>query len=198
MKVTKITIIFLVACLTLGCQDRRQGITNPEPIVEAEAKSTEQPIPFSFPTKATVVLKDGRSRSGKITDINTQNITIQKGQSIAKEAIANISRIDFNGDIWWPASSKIMKFRGDKDGINMQGKPRRFQLRMDGLEWEDAENGVAIVKPESVIGVDDERTDLLQTIIRNPEKSRYIVSKMEFVPEEQILIITATSRSRTE
>ncbi|NEQ40539.1 MAG: hypothetical protein F6K40_31645 [Okeania sp. SIO3I5] len=80
----------------------------------------------------------------------------------------------------------------------MQGKPRRFQLRMDGLEWEDAENGVAIVKPESVIGVDDERTDLLQTIIRNPEKSRYIVSKMEFVPEEQILIITATSRSRTE
>ncbi|NEP83198.1 MAG: hypothetical protein F6K39_36685 [Okeania sp. SIO3B3] len=79
----------------------------------------------------------------------------------------------------------------------MEGKPRRFQLGMNGLEWEDTEKGIAVVKPEAVVGV-DERKGLPRSIIRNPEKSRYIVSKMEFVPEEQILIITATSLSRTK
>ena len=195
MKINKIIIIFLMICLILGVQDRRQVIANPKLIVEAEAKSTEKPIPFSFPTKATVVLKDGDSRSGKVTDINSQNITIKKGESIVEEAIANIDWIEFNREIWWPASSKFIKLRGDE--VEMKGTPRRFQLRMDGLEWEDAEKGVAVVKMETVVWFDDRKCPC-RTIIREPKKSRYIVSKMEFKPQEQILIITATSLSRTE
>ncbi|MEB3339936.1 hypothetical protein [Okeania sp.] len=194
MKITKITIIFLMACLTLGIQDRRQVIANSKPIVETKAISTTKLIPFSFPTKATVVLKDGDSRSGKLTDINSQNITIKRGQKIAQEAIANIDWIEFNGDIWWPASSKYTKFRGLE--IETKYKPRNFQLRMDGLEWEDAENGVANVKPEAVVGV-DEREGLPRSI-NTSNKSRYIVSKVKFEPDQQILIITATSQSRTE
>ncbi|MGD1703508.1 hypothetical protein [Dapis sp. BLCC M229] len=194
MKINKITIIFLVACLTLGVQDRRQAIANPKAIVEAEAKSTAQPIPFSFPTNATVVLKDGDSRSGKVIDINSQNITIKKGESRRQEAIANVAQIKFNGDIWWPTSSKPIRIRGNE--VEMKGEPRRFQLRMDGLEWEDAENGIAIIKPEAVVGVDERKG--LPRSMRNTGKSRYIVSEMEFEPEQQILIITATSQSRKE
>ncbi len=194
MKITKITIIFLVACLTLGVQDRRQVIANPKPIVEVEAKLTPQPIPFSFPTNAIVVLKDGDSSSGKVIDINSQDITIKKGKSRSQEAIANVTRIKFQGEIWWPTSSKPISIRGNE--IETKGGPRRFQLRMDGLEWEDVEKGIAIIKPEAVVGVDERKG--LPRSMRNIINSRYIVSEMEFEPEQQILIITATSQSRKE
>ncbi|NES06261.1 MAG: hypothetical protein F6K22_27685 [Okeania sp. SIO2F4] len=67
---------------------------------------------------------------------------------------------------------------------------------MDGLEWEDVEKGIAIIKPEAVVGVDDRKG--LPRSMRNIINSRYIVSEMEFEPEQQILIITATSQSRKE
>ena len=37
---TRITIIFLVACLTLMARETREAIANPKSIVQAEAKST--------------------------------------------------------------------------------------------------------------------------------------------------------------
>lgn len=187
-------MIFLMACLTLGVQDRKQAIANPTPILEVEAKLTPQPIPFSFPTNARVVLKDGDSRSGKVIDINSQNITIKKGESRHPEAIANVTRIEFKGEIWWPTSSKSIRIRGGE--LDMNGEPRRFQLRMDGLEWEDVEKGIAIIQPEAVVGVDERKG--LPRSMRNIINSRYIVSEMEFEPEQQILIITATSQSRKE
>ena len=195
MKITQIIIIFLVACLTVVVGDIRQTIANPKLIVKTECKSTVQSIPFSFPTNARVVLKDGDSRSGTVIDINSQDITIKKGQ-IVKEAIANIVRIKFKGDIWWPTSSEPIKLRGDEDELDMKGTPRRFQVRMDDLEWEDAEKGIAVIKHETVLGVDEAKG--LPRDMKCPGKSRYIVSEMELELEQQILIITATSHSRTE
>ncbi|NER05514.1 MAG: hypothetical protein F6K17_24460 [Okeania sp. SIO3C4] len=69
-------------------------------------------------------------------------------------------------------------------------------MRMDGLEWEDAEKGIAVIKPEAVVGVDE--TKGIPRGVDRPRKSRYIVSEMEFELEQQILIITATSYSRTK
>ncbi|NET41808.1 MAG: hypothetical protein F6K15_07685 [Okeania sp. SIO2B3] len=69
-------------------------------------------------------------------------------------------------------------------------------MRMDSLEWEDAEKGIAVIKPEAVVGVDEAKG--LPRDMKCPGKSRYIVSEMEFELEQQILIITATSHSRTE
>ncbi|WP_293075642.1 hypothetical protein [Okeania sp. SIO3B5] len=193
MKITQIIIIFLVACLTVVVGDIRQTIANPKLIVKTECKPTVQPIPFSFPTNARVVLKDGDSRSGTVIDINSQDITIKKDR-IVPEAIANIVRIKFQGDIWWPISSKPSKIRGDE--VDMKGKPRRFQVRMDGLEWEDAEKGIAVIKHEAVVGVDE--TKGLPREMKKVGKSRYIVSEMEFELEQQILIITAASHSRKD
>ncbi len=183
-----------MACLTIGIGDRKQAVANPKPILEAEAKSTPQPIPISLPIAARVLLKDGNSRSGKVIDINSQHITIKKGESRGREAIANVAQIKFNGNIWWPTSTKPIVIRGNE--VEMKGKPRRFQLRMDGFEWEDAEKGIAVIKPEAVVGVDDRKG--LPRSMRNISKSRYIVSSIEFEPEQQILIITATSQSRKE
>ncbi|NES64954.1 MAG: hypothetical protein F6K24_06680 [Okeania sp. SIO2D1] len=67
---------------------------------------------------------------------------------------------------------------------------------MDGLEWENIEKGIAKIKPEALVGVDDRKG--IPRPMRNIFKSRYIVSQIEFQPEQQILIITATSHSREE
>ncbi|NEQ41869.1 MAG: hypothetical protein F6K40_39095 [Okeania sp. SIO3I5] len=63
---------------------------------------------------------------------------------------------------------------------------------MDGLEWENVEKGIAIIKPEAVIGVDGRKG--LPRSMRNIFNSRYIVSSIGFEPEQQTLIITATSK----
>ena len=37
-----------------------------------------------------------------VTTVNSQYITIKKGESRGREAIANVVRIKFHGDLWWP------------------------------------------------------------------------------------------------
>lgn len=183
-----------MACLTVVIGDMKQAISNSNPIVEAQAQSQPQPIPMSLPVKARVILKDGDSRSGKLTEINSQHLTITRDGSNGKEAIANITRIEFDGDIWWPTSTGYIVIRGNE--VEMKGKPRRFQVQMDGLEWENTEKGIAKIKPEALVGVDDRKG--IPRTMRNIIKSRYIVSEIEFQPEQQIVIITATSHSREE
>ncbi len=199
MKVNKIKLISLVVCLTLivqdrreVVQDRREEIANPQAIVEVEAKPTQQPIPFSLPTNATVVLKNGGSRSGRVIDINSQDITIKRGESVAREAITNIAQIKFSGNTWWPSIDRL-RIRGDE--INTTGKPRIFKVRRDRFEWEDIEKGIAKIKPEALIEIDGKEIKRLTDIPRpmwNITESRYVVSKIEFEPERQTWIITGT------
>ena len=74
---TRITIIFLVACLTLMARETREAIANPKSIVQAEAKSTVKPIPVSLPQNGTVLLNSGDSRSGSVIDVNSEYITVK-------------------------------------------------------------------------------------------------------------------------
>ena len=39
-----------------------------------------------------------------VTTVNSQYITVKKGESRGREAIANVVRIKFHGDLWWPTS----------------------------------------------------------------------------------------------
>ena len=50
-------------------------------------------------------------------------------------------------------------------------------MRVDGLLWENAEENVIEIQPESVIWVDG-REDIPRAL-RNLARSRYVVSKME-------------------
>ncbi|MDY7004180.1 MAG: hypothetical protein SWX82_09550 [Cyanobacteriota bacterium] len=193
MKIAQIIIIFLVACLTILIGHTKQAISNSNHIVEAQAQSQAKPIPISLPVKARVILKDGDSRSGKLTEINSQHLTITRGGSSRREAIANVTEIEFYRDIS-RLTSRGSAIRGDK--VEMKGKPRRFQVQMDGLEWENIEKGIAKIKPEALVGVDDRKG--IPRPFRNIIKSRYIVSKIEFQQEQQMLIITAISHSREE
>ena len=129
-----------------------------------------------------------------VITVNSQYITIKKGESRGQEAIANVVRIKFHGDLWWPTSDGITVLRGgDVDKI---GKIRRFEVGVDGLIWTNADQNPIEIKLESVIRV-DEGEDIPRGI-RNIINGRYVVSKMEFEPERQIWIITATLQSRKE
>ena len=191
---TRITIIFLVACLTLMARETREAIANPKFIVQAEAKSIVKAIPVLLPQNGTVFLKSGDRRSGRVIDVNSEYIIIKKGRSRDRVAIADVTEIRFNGDLWWPTSDGITILRGgDVDKI---GKIRRFEVGVDGLVWTNADQNPIEIKPESVIRV-DEREGIPREM-RNIINGRYVVSKMEFEPERQIWIITATLQSRKE
>ncbi len=72
-----------------------------------------------------------------VTTVNSQYITIKKGESRGQEAIANVKEIRFYGDPWWPTSDGITVLRGgDVDKI---GKIRRFEVGVDGLIWTNAD-----------------------------------------------------------
>ena len=191
---TRITIIFLVACLTLMARETREAIANPKSIVQAEAKPTVKPIPVSLPLNGTVFLNSGDSRSGSVIDVNSQYITVKKGGSRGREAIANVQEIRFYGDLWWPASDGIIILRGGS--VDEIGTVRRFEVGVDGLVWTNADQNPIEIKPESVIRVDEKEG--IPREMRNIINSRYVVSKMEFEPERQIWIITATLKSRKE
>ena len=191
---TRITIIFLVACLTLMARETREAIANPKSIVQAEAKSTVKPIPVALPRNGTVFLNSGDSRSGSVIDVNSQYITVKKGGSRGREAIANVKEIRFYGDPWWLTSDGMTVLRGDD--VDKIGKVRRFEVGVDGLVWTNADQNPIEIKPESVIRV-DEGEDIPRGM-KNIINARYVVSKMEFEPERQIWIITATLQSRKE
>ncbi|MGD1808182.1 hypothetical protein ACP6PL_22485 [Dapis sp. BLCC M126] len=197
MKITQITIIFLVACLTVVVGNIKQTIANPNLLVTTETKIEKaKPIPVSLPIIAIVKLKDGDRQTGSVVGINSQDITIKRGQGSGKEDTANVTRIEFDEreGFWWPTSDGIIIIRGGQ--VDKIGDIRRFEVLVDGLVWENVEENAIEIKPESVIRVDD-REDIRRSMW-NVGKSRYVVSEMEFEPEQQIWIITATLQSKKE
>ncbi|WP_293120166.1 hypothetical protein [Okeania sp. SIO1I7] len=195
MKITQITIIFLLACLTVVVGEIKQAIANPNLLVTTETEKAK-PIPVSLPVIAVVKLKDGDRRTGAVVGVNSQHITIKRGQSSGKENITNVTRINFNDwkGFWWPTSDGIIVMRGDE--VEKTGNIRRFEVGVDGLVWENAEKNAIEIKPESVIRVDDKEG--VPRSMWNIINSRYVVSEMEFEPERQIWIITARLQSKKE
>ena len=188
MKITQVIIIFLIACLMVVIGDFKQTIANPNLIVETKLKEPN-PIPFSVPIKAIVKLKDGDRRTGGVVGINSQHIMIKREQSIEKEDITNVTRIEFDerDGFWWPTSDGKIAIRGPK--VDETGNIRRFEVQVDGLVWENVEENAIEIKRESVIRVDER--DSIPRGMRNIINSRYVVSEMEFEPERKIWIITA-------
>ncbi|NEQ76342.1 MAG: hypothetical protein F6K23_26860 [Okeania sp. SIO2C9] len=189
MKITQITIIFLVACLMVVVGEIKQAIANPNLIVETKLEET-QPIPFSLPVIAVVKLKNGDRRTGKVVSINSQYITIKRGENSEKEDITNVTRIKFDerSGVWWatPQNNRQtitnITILSGVLGFSLPpistGDTRRFEVPVDGLAWENVDENAIEIKPESVIRVDNEEG--IPRPMRNIRKSRYVVSEMEF------------------
>ncbi|MGB3509575.1 MAG: hypothetical protein WBA93_10075 [Microcoleaceae cyanobacterium] len=139
-------------------------------------------------------LKNGDRRTGAVVGVNSQHITIKRGESSGKEDITNVARINFNDGkgSWWPNSDGRIVIRGPE--VDKKGDIRRFEVRVDGLVWENVEEKAIEIKPESVIRVDDREG--IPRGMWNVTKSRYVVSEMEFEPERQIWIIIAKLQLR--
>ncbi|MDT9277558.1 MAG: hypothetical protein P5680_23780 [Limnospira sp. PMC 737.11] len=195
MKTPQLMICLSLAGLTIATGDIQPAIALP--VIVAQNQAQNKPIPISLPTSATVILVNGGQRSGQLVEIKPQYLIVTRGESRAQEAIANVSRVRLGGDIWWPTSDGRIVLRGNGDDEeNIVGNPRRFRVRVDGLVWEDADKGILAIAPEAVIAVDDKPG--VPRGMRNIIYSRYVVTAIEFDPQNAELIITARLRSRSE
>lgn len=192
MRTPQLMICLSLAGLTIATGDIQPAIALP--VLVAQNQAQNRPIPISLPTSATVILVNGGQRSGQLVEIKPEYLIVTRGESRAQEAIANVSRVQFRGDIWWPTSDGRIVIRGDHE--NTGGNPRRFRVRVDGLVWEDADKGFLAIVPEAVIAVDDQPG--VPRGMRNIIYSRYVVTAIEFDPQNAELIITARLRSRSE
>lgn len=192
MKTSQLMIFLVLAGLTVPTADIQRAIALP--VLVAQNQAQNKPIPISLPTSAAVSLVNGGQRSGQLVEINPQYLIVTRGDSRGQVAIANVSRVQFRGDIWWPTSDGEMVIRGDHE--NTGGNPRRFRVRVDGLVWEDADKGILAIAPEAVIAVDDKPG--IPRGMRNIIYSRYVVSAIEFDPQNSELIITAKLLSPSE
>ncbi|MEX6776475.1 hypothetical protein [Limnospira fusiformis] len=192
MRTPQLMICLSLAGLTIATGDIQPAIALP--VIVAQNQAQNKPIPVSLPTRAAVTLVNGGQRSGQLVEINPQYLVVTRGESRGQEAIANVSRVQFSGDIWWPTSDGRMVIRGDHE--NTGGNPRRFRVRVDGLVWEDADKGILAIAPEAVIAVDDEPG--VPRGMRNIIHSRYVVTAIEFDRQNSELIITAKLLSPSE
>ncbi|CDM93255.1 hypothetical protein [Limnospira indica] len=192
MRTPQLMICLSLAGLTIATGDIQPAIALP--VIVAQNQAQNKPIPVSLPTRAAVTLVNGGQRSGQLVEINPQYLIVTRGESRGQEAIANVSRVQFSGDIWWPTSDGRMVIRGDHE--NTGGNPRRFRVRVDGLVWEDADKGILAIAPEAVIAVDDEPG--VPRGMRNIIHSRYVVTAIEFDRQNSELIITAKLLSPSE
>ena len=198
-RLLRITLILVLTATTglVGNLPEAKGDLNTS--AETENTTTEKtPIPVSLPAVATVTLNDGNTRSGQMVDLNSEQLIIKKNNSRAIVSIADIMRVEFSENFWWPTSTGFIVIRG-KDTVP-EGEPVRLEVGMDGFEWVEKEQGIANISSEAVEDVDGEGMEYLEGIVGvvNSGKSRYVVSKIEFDVENQLLIITATATSRQE
>ncbi|RAQ42291.1 hypothetical protein B9S53_12685 [Arthrospira sp. O9.13F] len=192
MRTPQLMICLSLAGLTIATGDIQPAIALP--VIVAQNQAQNKPIPVSLPTRAAVTLVNGGQRSGQLVEMNSQYLVVTRGESRGQEAIANVSRVQFSGDIWWPTSDGRIVIRGDHE--NTGGNPRRFRVRVDGLVWEDADKGILAIAPEAVIAVDDEPG--VPRGMRNIIHSRYVVTAIEFDRQNSELIITAKLLSPSE
>jgi len=194
----RITLIVVLTATTglLGNLPEAKG--DPNTSTETETAATETtPIPVSLPAGATVTLRDGNTRSGQVVDLNSEQLIIKRGNSRPTVSIADIVRVEFDGEVWWPIGSEFIVIRGD-DAIE-EGEPVRLQVRLDGFEWVEKEQGIANISSEAVVDVNGRGKRLRGIIgVINSGKVRFVISEMEFDVENQLLIITATAKSRKE
>ena len=195
----RITLILVLTATTglVGNVPEAKGDRNTSAETET-ATTAATPIPVSLPAVATVTLSDRNTRSGQVVDLNSEQLIIKINNNPATVSIADIVKVEFDGEVWWPTGSDKIKIRGD-DTIK-EGEPVRLEVQMDGFEWVEKEQGIANISSEAVMDIDGEGREYLDGILDviDGGKFRYVVREIEFDLENQLLIMTATAASRQE
>jgi hypothetical protein len=197
-RLLRIALILVLTATTGLVGNLPEAKSDPNTIAETETATKEAtPIPVSLPAGATVTLNDGNTRSGQVVDLNSEQLIIKRGNSRPTVSIADIVRVEFDGEVWWPTGSELIVIRGD-DTIK-EGEPVRLEVRLDGFEWEEKEQGIANISSEAVEDVNGRGKRLRGILgVVNSGKVRFVVSEIEFDVENQLLIITATAALRQE
>lgn len=160
------------------------GLTQPTPSTSTEVIRSFEPIAVVFPSSVEIKLKNNSTRSGRLTNIDSQTkqITIESSNQTKTVNIKEIERIMFNGEVVLLNGDKIV-IRGESNQSSPNNNQKVWQEPLKNFKITDANKGNAEVTLSSV-------TDPLQLkgILAVAQKSSYVVEEIQFESSGKIQI----------
>jgi len=182
-----ITLTLLVSSLGLvGCSET----TTSEPKEIAEAPNTQaELLPISLPETALVLQKSNGSKSGQLTALSEQELTISQKDTSQTLSLSEVKRIVFQGDAWIrdEQGKRVRKFRGEN--ASKKGEQVWREIPIKAFQLQNPETGSLSLGTV----LSDEN---LQDILSISQDSVYIVDAIEFDSSGRTMTIKATPIDR--
>lgn len=156
--------------------------TTPEPseLTQNSQNSSGKILEVSVPETANVILSAGGSYTGKLTDFNSDILTVSTNDFSKEIPLADIQQVKFQGDVWISNS----------DGQVISRRIRGIALTIEGIPLESLglvnSPNFARLNLENVLG-DEE----YKRLTNNPEQV-YAIKKLIFEPDKimQVKIVS--------
>ncbi|GAB4294633.1 MAG: hypothetical protein Fur0025_31370 [Oscillatoriaceae cyanobacterium] len=152
-------------------------------------------IPLSLPTSVTVMGRNG-DRGGQLIDMNQRELTLSRSNRRATVPIADIETVKFDEDapLWWPNATTPVYRGNTPGGIRQSDEASTFTVKMTGFQWENKQNGIAIIAADAVVECNGEPgiPDDVAAGLRSDNR-RYVVEEIRFELDKGLMIVTARS-----
>jgi hypothetical protein len=137
-------------------------------------------IPLALPLTAKVIIKQGQQKSGHLTAINSQQITLFSGKD-SSIPIATIDKVVFEGEVVLRSGGTIV-IRGEKNEASSESNQKTWTESLNNFILHDPSKGQAELKLTSV------DTGELMGIQAVAQNSTWVVEEMRFESPEKIKI----------
>lgn len=162
--------------------------TQNSPSVQAQA-NTSQPIGIALPTDATISMKTGKKREGRVVEIDekSQKLSIQRGREKESHPLSKIEKIVFAKDAVVYRNNGGQVIRGDgTQATSIQAKWNG--IPMSNFKLKDAVKGQAVVN----LGPPVVNRAQLRGIVGVAKDRQFVVDEMQFDVQKKTMTIVAT------
>lgn len=155
-----------------------------DPLMVAQTKQVVAPIAVFLPTSAQVMLKGGRSMSGRLTsfDARTKMITVELGGTAEQISMDKIQKLAFEGEVVLRNGTAIV-IRGDKSQKSPNQNGKVFQEPLGNFQLVDGKKGEARVTITSI--ADPLKLQGIQSVAQSIS---YVVEEIRFEPSDRIQV----------
>lgn len=183
MKVSyKLLICAVVVAFTVVIQDVLP-VTGNIQVAQVQKSTVNTTIPLALPITADVVLKDGNSMTGKLTefDSNKQTVEISRNQDSRLVQISQIQQIKFRREALFYTSDGQRVIRGDDKAKDVTSSWKNIPL--NAFQLQEPNLGQASVDLTSVMSGTQ-----LRGIRAVAKKSLYVTEEIQFEPTSKMTI----------
>jgi len=187
---------FLVVSLftvTAGCavqsKPARQEIPKQNLPSEQVKAKVSQPIPVTLPTDATIYMKTGQKREGRVVEIDekSQKLSIQRGSEKESHPLSQIDKIVFAKSAVVYRNNGGPVIRGD--GTQATSNQAKWNgIPMSDFKLKDAVKGQAVVN----LGPPVVNRAQLRGIVGVANDRQFVVDEMQFDVQKKTITIVAT------